>query len=467
MEDTSEIQNFYHSKNVFITGGTGFLGKVLIEKLLRSTEVSNIYLLIRPKKEKDVYRRLEELLECEIFDRIKKEQPKFDHRMKVIPGDCSHSGLGLSITDRQVLTSEVNVIFHVAATVKFDENLKRAFNINVNGAKNLLELAKHMKNLKAFIHVSTLFSNCYLEEIDEVVYKCPHSYDQIGATLEKMNEFEAGELTSRIIGKWPNTYTFTKALAENVVKDLAGTLPIGIFRPAVVVSTYNEPISGWTNHMNGPAGIAAAVVSGVVRVIMCGPHDIADLVPVDTCVAGLVATAWDIAQNHQKDRQIIPVYNYVSSPENPVVWREFSEYILVYGQDFPVSNALWSAFMIMTKNPVVYFFLKILLHLIPGILVDGGRIVFGKRPKMMKIYKRIHRLADTISFFLMRSWKVSNNNTVNLWNKLNQRDKDLFPMSMTGVHWLPFFRNYIKGVRKYLLKDPDTTMQEARRRNTL
>nr|CAH7729585.1 unnamed protein product [Callosobruchus chinensis] len=66
MEGISEIQNFYHSKNVFITGGTGFLGKVLIEKLLRSTDVSNIYLLIRPKKEKDVYRRLEELLECEV-----------------------------------------------------------------------------------------------------------------------------------------------------------------------------------------------------------------------------------------------------------------------------------------------------------------------------------------------------------------------------------------------------------------
>nr|CAH7729579.1 unnamed protein product [Callosobruchus chinensis] len=467
MEGISEIQNFYHSKNVFITGGTGFLGKVLIEKLLRSTDVSNIYLLIRPKKEKDVYRRLEELLECEIFDRIKKEQPKFDHKMKVIPGDCSHSGLGLSITDRQVLTSDVNVIFHVAATVKFDENLKRAFNTNVNGAKNMLELAKHMKNLKALVHVSTLFSNCYLEEIDEVFYKCPHSYDHIGATLEKINEFEADEIFFRIIGRWPNTYTFTKALAENVIKDSAGSLPVGIFRPSVVVSTYKEPISGWTDHMNGPAGVAAAAVSGVMRVIMCGSRDVADLVPVDTCVAGLVATAWDVAQNHQKTSQTIPIYNYVSSAENPIIWREFSEYILVYGQDFPVRNALWSAFMIMTKNPVIYFFLKTFLHLIPGLLVDGGRMIIGKRPKMMKIYKKVHRLSDTISFFLTHTWKVSNDNTVKLWSKLNQRDKDLFPMSMTGVHWLTFFRNYIKGVRKYLLKDPDNTLQEARRKNRM
>jgi fatty acyl-CoA reductase len=57
------VSEFYGGKTVFITGGTGFMGKVLLEKLLRSCPgVSKIYLLIRPKKGQDAHERLKLLL---------------------------------------------------------------------------------------------------------------------------------------------------------------------------------------------------------------------------------------------------------------------------------------------------------------------------------------------------------------------------------------------------------------------
>lgn len=57
-----KIANFFKGKNVFITGATGFLGKILVQKLLRSCPgVSGIYVLVRDKKGKDVYSRIEEL----------------------------------------------------------------------------------------------------------------------------------------------------------------------------------------------------------------------------------------------------------------------------------------------------------------------------------------------------------------------------------------------------------------------
>ena len=48
--EEGKVSKFYENKTVFITGATGFMGKVLVEKLLRSTKVRKIYLLIRSKE---------------------------------------------------------------------------------------------------------------------------------------------------------------------------------------------------------------------------------------------------------------------------------------------------------------------------------------------------------------------------------------------------------------------------------
>lgn len=57
----SNVIDFYNDKTIFITGGTGFLGICLIEKLLRSIpDIKNIYLLLRSKKGKQINERLEE-----------------------------------------------------------------------------------------------------------------------------------------------------------------------------------------------------------------------------------------------------------------------------------------------------------------------------------------------------------------------------------------------------------------------
>lgn len=63
-------------------------------------------------------------------------------------GNIEQPGLGLSEEDKQKLSEEVNIIFHGAATVRFDEKLKVAVRINVLGTKELIKLAKTVKNLK-------------------------------------------------------------------------------------------------------------------------------------------------------------------------------------------------------------------------------------------------------------------------------------------------------------------------------
>ena len=49
-------------------------------------------------------------------------------------------------------------------------------------------------------------------------------------------------LTPKMIGNRPNTYTYTKSIAEALLKDEYGTLPVAIFRPSIVGATYTEPV---------------------------------------------------------------------------------------------------------------------------------------------------------------------------------------------------------------------------------
>ena len=76
------------------------------------------------------------------------------------------------------------------------------------------------------------------------------------ALLDSMDKelLDSPSVTKEIIGDRPNTYTFTKALAEQAVKENASDLPLSIFRPSIVVAAAKEPMPGWIDNLNGPTG---------------------------------------------------------------------------------------------------------------------------------------------------------------------------------------------------------------------
>ena len=121
----SEIMKFYGNKSIFITGATGFLGKVLLEKLLRSCfDLKKIYVLVRHKKGSTPIQRLNELVNCQLFENVSECHPEFKSKLEAIEGDLIEPNMGISPDDEKRIIENVSIVFHSAATVRFDEPLK-------------------------------------------------------------------------------------------------------------------------------------------------------------------------------------------------------------------------------------------------------------------------------------------------------------------------------------------------------
>ncbi|XP_078047829.1 fatty acyl-CoA reductase wat isoform X4 [Augochlora pura] len=462
------IQKFYNGQSIFVTGGTGFLGKLLIEKLLRECPgISFIYILVRPKKCKDVHQRVEELFDDPVFGKLKEVQPKFRHQTVAVAGDCSLPGLGISPTDRAIITREVSIVMHVAATVRFDEKMNLAVPINVRSPKAVIDLCKEMPGLKSFVHVSTAYANCPRSLIEEKVYDPPMDADKLITLMECVDEKLLEEITPRLLGIWPNTYTFTKAVAESVVKKEAADLPAGIFRPAIVISTYREPVRGWIDNLYGPTGVAAGAGTGILRSIHCDGSIHANVVPGDLTVNALIACAWDVANRYkstttkEEKNYDVPVYNYVSK-DNAISYDQLKTMSEKYGLEFPTEKAIWYYSFRNHKYWIVHLFYVYFLHLLPALLIDTVTLCVGKQPRMMKLYKKIHKFMDVLNYFTTNQWTFTNDTVKAVINKMSPEDRQNFVCDVTTIDWDQYFRTYIRGIRIYLIKDPLDTLPQAR-----
>ena len=298
----SKVVNFYANRSVLITGASGFIGKVLIEKLLRSCPgLRRIFVLIRPKWNKQPEARLRELLEAPLFDGVRDQS--LGERVVLVEGDVTLANLGLGERNLLRIMNEVSVIFHSAATVKFDEPLKQSIGINIAGTKNMIELCRRCPQLAALVHVSTAYANCDRQEIDEHIYPMDSLHpERLIQMADWLDQDTLQELKRRLLGPRPNTYTYTKALAEWLLVKSARDLPVVICRPSIVVASWREPFGGWIDNVNGPTGIVLGAGKGLIRSMSAESDYVADLVPVDQVINLVITLGWfaSVYKNHKQ-----------------------------------------------------------------------------------------------------------------------------------------------------------------------
>ncbi|XP_047097969.1 fatty acyl-CoA reductase 1-like [Schistocerca piceifrons] len=470
LQRCSEVAAFYDGTAVLLTGATGFVGSLVLEKLLRSCPgVSVVYVLVRDKKGVPLRERLRSHLETVIFSEARKACPDYLRKVVPIAGDCTQPGLGISPDDAAELASKVSVFFHVAATVRFDADLRTATVTNVSSTCEAVALMKRMSNLKAFVYMSTAYSNAPRDEIEEKFYPPGLKAEELLKLIRIMDDEQLAQILPLLLGDWPNTYTFTKAVAEDVVRSGGSGLPVSIIRPSIVSSTYHEPLALWAGNLYGPNAMGLGGAVGVLHAMSIDSNAMADGVPADMVANATIACAWETWCRHSK-RTLIQqasaepgIFNCVSTPRHPISWGQVINYAH-HGRSFPSIRNFWVAYLFMFKAKFGYVTGAVLFHLIPAIIADTFLYLKGIKPILWNMYSRIHGASQALEPFTTREWTFKDDNFASLLGRMGAVDRKLFPCDIVDVDWEWFISNTMRGLRLYLLNESFDTLEAARKR---
>ncbi len=191
----------------FVTGGTGFIGRFLVEKLLERGD--KIYLLVQEKS----LPRYEKLLERLGADK---------DQVIAVTGTLTEPRLGISDADISMLKDNVNHFYHLAAIYDLYASAEIQQAVNVQGTRNAIDAAEAM-GAKCFNHVSSIAA--------AGLYK--------GTFREDM--FEEAE-------KLDNPYLKTKHESEKVVREEC-KIPWRVYRPGMVIG---HSKTGEIDKIDGP-----------------------------------------------------------------------------------------------------------------------------------------------------------------------------------------------------------------------
>ncbi|KAG7424420.1 Fatty acyl-CoA reductase wat [Fusarium oxysporum f. sp. raphani] len=309
------------NNTILVTGATGFLGKVVVEELLRLGEkhsTNQVILLLRKKYPLDAQARFEQhLAPSPCFASLSKD---WKRSILVIEGDLSSPNCGLQACQYKLVCQTITHIIHTAACIKFDSTVPEAISSNIDSSCHILALAKNCDNLQRLVITSTAYVTPPQQgPIYESLVDLPSPASQIASELRNgvLGKEEAIAATGH-----PNIYSLSKCLAEHLICETRGSLPVTIVRPSIICAAIQNPSPGWIDSRAAFGGLVLGFGTGSLRVIDGRPETKLDIVPVD-----LVANCL-IYETFRRDIQSLDRRN-IYWPQGPILdlYQLFHHYI--------------------------------------------------------------------------------------------------------------------------------------------
>jgi fatty acyl-CoA reductase len=358
-------------EHIFLTGGTGFVGQAILERLLSSHPGTRITVLVRGKGSQSGEARLENMLRKPVFkswmDRIGQDEARrqFESRVKAHEGSLSNVG---------TLPDDIDVVLHSASTVSFDPPIDEAFDTNVGGAYGVYGALLASKSDPHVVHISTAYVGGIRKGIAPEA-SLTHTVDwraeyeaaksarvrvelesrQPEALRQQLSRAKArhgktgpqavagfaeaaradwvrerlvdyGRTRAESLG-WTDVYTLTKAFAERAAEELwaqAGHR-LSIVRPSIIESALHHPFPGWIDGFKVADPLIIAYGRGQLPDFPGLPDSVLDVIPVDFVVNAALAVAARTAEPNQPK-----YYQVVSGKSNPLPFHRMYENVNTY-----------------------------------------------------------------------------------------------------------------------------------------
>lgn len=337
------IRHTLEGQTLFVTGVTGFLGKVFVAMVLDRVPGVKLVLLARGQRGRSAAARVQRIFErSPAFRPLRAEHGKgygdfVRERVEVVEGDARRPFLSIDERTLGELAPRIDAVIHCAGLTDFDPDPKDAVAVNVRGAMHAADLAARTRGGK-LLHVSTCFvagqGSRVVDETLEVgvspngthfdpalelaavesvceAQTLRHASDHVAARKARL---EHGNRRALALG-WPNIYTYSKALGEHLLmqrEDVAAReLAMTFVRPAIVECAQDFPFPGWNEGVNTSAPLVWLVGTPHRRMPFTPEHHF-DVVPVDAVVRGMLLALAALLRDGAE-----PVYQLGTSDHNP------------------------------------------------------------------------------------------------------------------------------------------------------
>lgn len=490
--DSIGVCEYFDNKSVLILGSTGFLGKCLLEKLLRSVPtLKSIYCLIRPLNNKTAQQRLCDVFVSPLFtvsgaigwtDGRSSKSPTGKHPITnviALNGDLeADHNLGLCHDDLDVIRKEVTCVFNMVGSSKLDEDLKVALTANVKALNNILMFCETVDNLKALVCISSIYTNCdRTQHIEEMIYANGAAATATTELLDPVKVIRAFDWMSNEMvnaakkhlmqGK-PNSFVYTKWLAECMLDkwfkehkpDSSKNFGIAVIRPSMIGATYREPFAGWIDEKGAvqPGDLFIATAQGYLRT-MRGHHGYLDIIPVDV-LSGLIIAASVYTCNQRLNE--LTVYHCTTdggclkTPECAQILNK------VASHNVPFERAFRRPHLSVTGSSLMHHIAIIYSHLLPALFGDAARVLIFKKPYFLSVYRGLHKNLNLVQYFTAQKWTLSNQNLLSLYFSLNAEDVQDFFVDPASIDWPQYIEAFLRGAKRFLLKEQECYVKSAR-----